>query len=79
MSNKHGSLSDQSRKRLQDGELILKELEDDEIVHNLPTPGFSPQMPVVKSPNAGCVTTNTATTHECLKQVLAFVRPGVGL
>ena len=31
MSNKHGSLSEQSRKRLTGGELILKELDDDEI------------------------------------------------
>lgn len=35
MSKKHGSLSDQSRKRLQGGELILKELEDDEIAYIL--------------------------------------------
>ena len=31
MSGKHGSLSEQSRKRLQGGELILKGLDDDEI------------------------------------------------
>jgi transposase len=31
MSNKHGSLSEQSRKRLHGGELILKGLDDDEI------------------------------------------------
>ena len=35
MSKKHGGLSDQSRKRLHGGELILKELEDDEIVYIL--------------------------------------------
>ena len=35
MSNKHGKSSDQFRKHLQGGELVLKELEDDEIDHIL--------------------------------------------
>jgi putative transposase len=35
MSSKHGTLSEQSRKRLQGGELILKGFEDDDIVDAL--------------------------------------------